>query len=231
MRAQRRVALPAVRKRTATLSRAEKIQIQYRYSSVMHRVGGSLEFLRKDLRRDERKTIPVAVLARKFDVSTRLFWKWIADGLLSAVRGKQDENQFQIKRGVPKRAALTFLKHLQEAADLASDGFQWQSDFADYPLRDRFRVEVDSRAGRPNTTMTKIRDARRKGFDGQGMNPRQFGEAVGVSRSAVWRAIKSGELASWNPTPHRILIGRRPRTSKKVGARHRKSLTQKKRLN
>lgn len=218
-----------MRKRAKTLTRAEKVQIQYRYSSALHRVGGSLEFLRKDIRRDQRKTIPVAVLARKFDISTRLLWKWIADGLLSAVRGKQNENQFQRKRGVPKRAALNFLKHLQEAADFASDCSHWQSDFTDYLPRDRFRAAIDSRAGRPDTAMTKIRDARRKGFEGQGMNPRQFGEAVGVSRSAVWRAIKAGELAAWNPTPHRVLIGRRPRTSKKVRIHHRKSLTQKNR--
>ena len=200
-------------------TQAGKIQILYPYSSALQRVERRLEFLRRDLGGDPRKVIPVAALARKFDISTRLLWKWIADGLLGAVRGKPKENEFRMKRGIPKKSALQFLKHLEDAAGVERDALaEWGEDRRFLP-RDRFRPEVISRAGRPDTARRKIRAACRRGLDGQGKNPREFGEAAGVSRSAVWRAIEAGVLAAWHPTPHRTLIGRRPKKSKKTGRR------------
>jgi hypothetical protein len=207
---------------------ADEILVSYGYSSALQRVGCRLEYVRKGIRRDPRKVIPVAALARTFDISPRLLWKWIADGWIGRVRGEEKPGEMKRRRGVPKRAALQFLTHLERPASLYDDSnshFGGHGDDDDWSPRSR----VDSRAGRPDTAQQKIREARRMGIDGQGMNPRQFAEAVGVSRSAVWRAIHARTVDWWNPTPHRTLIGKRPRTPKKVGKRQKKSLTRKNR--
>lgn len=161
-----------------------------------------MELLRKDIKLDRREVIPVAALARKFAVSPRLLWNWIQDGLLS----KAPRNiPLGKKPGVTKSAVRSFLKRLARAKTFCyEDGSVW------------------SRGGRPDTAQKKIRQALRSGIDGQGMNPREFAEAASVSRSAVWRAMKSGKLPSFKPSPHRTLVGKRPNEIKKNRSKRKK---------
>jgi hypothetical protein len=200
-----------------------------------------VEDLRKVIRYDPRKLIPVAVVAREFGVSSRLVWKWINEGLV-AKKKKKSRTDLGHKRedliakkptvdlgkksGLTKSALLTFLKRLKKVADFESEDYlEYHDEFGAYFSSDYYddcRPDNESRAGRPDKARRKIREARQRGVDGQGMNPRQFALAVGVSRASVLRAIASGDLMAWNPTPHRTLIGRRPRASKKVGVRRRK---------
>lgn len=192
---------------------ADKILLQYRHSSALQRIGCSLKYICRDIRRDQRKLIPVTELARRFDVSRRLLWKWIAEGFIARGRAKRSDGEMKQKRGVPKRTVLRFLKMLESPASLFGN-----PDFYPGDIETRWSpaLRVVSRAGRPDTAQQKIREAKRIGLSGQGMNPRQFAKMVGVSRSAVWRAIESRHLPSWKPTPHRTLIGYAPKKPKKT---------------
>jgi len=171
----------------------QELHSRFPYSRALQGLAGNSRILRLQFSREPRKIVPVAWLAREFGVSTRLLWRWIGDDLLRKAKGGVG-----CKRGVSRSEVKRFLKALEKAME-SSFEFGW----------------IESRAGRPDTAQQRIRDARRNGLSGQGMNPRQFALAVGVSRSAVWRAIESGLLDAWRPTPHRTLIGKRPRKPRK----------------
>ena len=213
---------------------AQKIETQYRYSNALQKVGRNLKSIRKDVRDDLRKVIPVAALARKFGISTSLLWKWIHHNLIAKERGAvggalqpkpAQRRPARRKEGVMKSSALGFLKRLKKVK-LSQDDLDFWDGVSDYRARYYLPYEVESppvesRAGRRDTAQRKIREACWKGIDGQGLNPRQYAGLIGVSRSSVLRAIESHVLDTWNPTPHRTLIGKRPRTPKKVRKRQR----------
>jgi hypothetical protein len=169
---------------------SDRIITTHEYSSAMRHVGDRSNSLRAELRHDSRMLIPVAELARKFDISTRLLWKWIQDGLLK----KRATTAFYQKHGVTKTEVIKFLKRLEEAKSLCF-----------HP------GVVRSRAGRHPKVIQKMS---RVCGEGKGMNPREFARLAGVSRSSVLRAIKMGDVPAWNPTPHRWIIGTRSRTKK-----------------
>jgi hypothetical protein len=152
--------------------------------------------IREILKRDRRRVLPVAFLSRQFSISVRLLWKWIAKGIFEPEKIRP---KARLKPGIGRKAALDFLGHLEE---------KWIDSW-------EYDVDVPASSGRPVTAVFKIQRFRRFENHGDGMTPREFAELVGVSRSSVMRAIEERSLDSWNPTPCRYRIGRKPRIAKK----------------
>ena len=139
-----------------------------------------------DLKDDRRQVIPVARLARLCGVSVRVAWQYVSAGFVK-------RNNIG-KPGLTRASVIRFLRELEQLHSLAS------------------AAHFQSRAGRPAAAMAKIpakwsQDAK----DLQGMTPREAAERLGISRASVLRAIAARRLAAWRPTPHRMLIGERPR--------------------
>lgn len=199
----------------ASLTAAQKILLQFPYSSALQLVAKKVETLQRDIGHDTRKVIPTAELARKFGVSKRLLFKWITIGLLKAVRSDRGPGEFKRKRGIPRGTVAKFLKEIVTIADnhWCLIDFEGNFDIRSSPRLGSLRVE--SRAGRPAAAFDKIRAAFRKGITCQGLAPQAFSEAIGVSRSTVLRAIQTGLLSSFRPSPGRILLGNPPRRARK----------------
>lgn len=139
----------------------------------------SLE-LQRAVRRQNLKVWPVARVARLFDISERLLWKWIAAGALTMYRPPTRH----YKKGLTARSLLAFLKQLQDHGALVSD--------------------VTNR--RRRCAQTKCREvASGLGVDEQ-LTPRQFADRAGVSVTTVHRSLTVGLLDTRRPTPHRIRI-------------------------
>lgn len=152
--------------------------ILHRHSRALRRVAEDAGFILNTVRRDPRKILPVAFLAREFSISVRLLWNWIAADLLKAWTPMLGR-----KRGVTRQAAVRFLNRLMEVNSFA------QSD------------DFRSRAGRPKSAIEKIRRSRQQEKTGEGMKPTEFAKKIGVSRASVIRAIEGRYLEAWKPTP------------------------------
>jgi hypothetical protein len=166
----------------------------YEQSLAARRVARNADVLYELVKRDPRKILPATKLARSFSVSVRLLNKWTERGFL-----KREKRNESYRKGIAKNEAVRFLNRLKKV----------ERDLVNYD----FDLSPPA-AGRPQSAMRKIRAARRTVGFGHGTVPREFAGRVGVSRASVMRAIKDGILQAWNPTPHRFVIGTRPRNRK-----------------
>jgi len=166
----------------------ERIWIVLSTSHCLAALGRRAGRISELFRSQTSRRIPVAAVAREYlGVSVRQIWRWRKLGLFGAVRqGKA--------RGLERKAVLEFLQVLAEA---------------DQQHRDvGFRVRLP---GRPRTAQKKIRHAVGAGLLKQRLDPAGFAAAAGVSRSSVWRAINRGQLEYYRPSPHRVILGKKPK--------------------
>ncbi len=160
----------------------------YAGSTALRSVAADLPDFFCWLEKDQRRVIPVAFVARKLGVSVRLVWRWIELGLLKRkktfLKGES--------RGIERKKLKTFLERLEY---IASSALPWESN-----------------AGRPASAMNALREANhllREG-QGRGLKPGEYAELIGVSRTSVHRAMKTGFIEHHRPTPHGPRIGRKP---------------------
>jgi malate synthase len=105
-------------------SSKSRIKEAYPNSRTLRWVAGNLSGARESLKRYPQRVVPVAALARMFGISTRSLWNWIGRGMLKN-RPAQD-GAARLKRGVERRDALVFLKHLEEISrPRRKAGFFW----------------------------------------------------------------------------------------------------------
>ncbi len=176
------------------MTRRTRVNLLFSRSAAARRAAASADLLKAEIATEGRRVVPVARFARLCGISERLAWQWVAAGLITKNR--------EGKAGLLRGSVVGFLKLLREA-----------DEFFEY-------AQFHSQAGRPVSAMRKIpsylsRDAKVL----QGMNPRQAAVHLGVSRGTILRAIRHGRLESYRPTPHRILIGRKPRKKVSVSAK------------
>jgi transposase-like protein len=132
------------------------------------------------LRAAQRKMWPVAHVARLFEVSERLLWKWISDGCINRYRRPTKHH----RSGITAKAIGGFLKKLD---DCASYGIGYQN-------RRRRPAEEKGRAIASGLPL------------GAALTPKEFAARAGISPTTARRLAESGFVYALRPTPRRIKI-------------------------
>ena len=145
-----------------------------------------------ELRARPTKILPVLRVARLFNISERLLWKWIEQQVLSTYRrpSKRPENY---KKGIKTKSIRDFLCNLAACGEMRDqrDECGWS---------DRRRVKT-----RTAPAVAKCREGM-KTLKSWEPTPRQYADAVGVSVSTVYRMLNDQRLNSYRPTKKRIRI-------------------------
>lgn len=141
------------------------------------------------LRSEKIKVWSVARVARLFEISERLLWKWIADGCIRRYR-RSAKNR---RKGISAIAIVDFLAKL---SDCASYSFGFKS----------------SRTRRAEAKCREMANQLRPEVQ---LNPQQFAARAGVSTTTVHRLLRTGLLYAQRPSPHRARICHPPEKFRK----------------
>ena len=148
--------------------------------------------IESELRAYPMKIWPISRVARLFHISESQLWKWIYQKVISTYHRPSREGRF--KKGIAAKAIKGFLRRLSKCRDKQRLRAEW-SEFSHQRVKFRERPAAE-----------KCLAACRAGLDRQGLNPRQFAEAAGVSIASVHRMLRDGYLESYLRTPYRIIV-------------------------
>ena len=189
----------------------------FRRSAELQRLAEEAPMLVARVRKDRRKVIPVAEVARMLDVSVRQLWLWIGRGWIDKPvqkppRGSLEEGKRPAARrqGLMPGRLASFLKLLQQVKMEVG----WE------------RQKV--RRGRPARAEEKMRQAYRDFTLKTGMSPVELARVIGVSPSTVRRLMHRGVVPHRRRTLCRYALegsslAPRPRTQ--VSGKRKKKLT------
>lgn len=156
----------------------------FRRSSALQRLADEAEELVGRLKLERRKVIPVAEVARWFDVSNRQMWGWIEQGWLAKPRQKalaatleKGRRPARRKQGLTPGRLKGFLGRL--------------SELQGYAGMYRFGTGI----GRPPRGEEKVRQAYMDFTLESGMTPKALASKIGVSANLVRRLIRQGRVA------------------------------------
>ena len=138
------------------------------------------------------KVLPARYVARLFQVSERLLWKWIEQKVLST-RHRPAKHPEHHKKGITLRVVQEFLRRSGQCGEM-----QNRID----KLRDRPRRRTETRQAPARVRCQEGEKLLRSWTP----TPRQYAEAVGVSVSTVYRMLHDGRLHSFRPTKKRIAL-------------------------
>jgi hypothetical protein len=132
------------------------------------------------LRSDKTKVWSIARVARLFEISERLLWKWIADGCIRRYR-RPTRNH---RKGITATAICGFLSHLHGCASYS----------------------VGFKSNRTRRAEDKCRELANRLQPEEQLTPQRFAARAGVSTTTVHRLLGTGLLFAKRPSPHRAKI-------------------------
>lgn len=178
--------------------RKSKLNQGYLHTRSVRRVAEQQAALIATLKHDPRTVLPAAELARLFNISTRLMWTWLAEGLIQRQRPR--DGCKHSKRGVLKRHALSFLKELATIAEeFRSEAWISGGRYRSLAGRPSRAQEAISKQSWTTTSRTK------------NLTIAEFARLSGTSASSVRRAITDGRIDAYRSSPKRWRIGKKPR--------------------
>lgn len=152
----------------------------YRTSDAARAILDRQTGIKVRLRTAQRKIWPVAQVARLFEISERLLWKWISDGCISRYRRPTKHH----RSGITANAIRAFLRELDDGA---SYGIGYQNT----------RRRPAEEKGRAIARGLSV---------GAALTPKEFATRAGISPTTVRRLAGSGVVYAQRPTPCRIKI-------------------------